>query len=274
MGYDVMMDGLDFEGRGYFACPREPSEAMKNSDDKHLWERWLNGFWRAADVGERDGLVWLAAQRRRMQDPVLQGMTRDLLGDAGSNELVLAISRKLYRDYCDIDLEITLDMCRVLRGWGRLDVVPVLLNVWYQFAEYEDALIIPIWISQLIEPAAGPLGDPQQWRSRGDYAQAVSARYQDRLAKFGRKEVFVLLGAEFGVNWLAERIARQVREPYFPSFLRQSFEASTGIDCSDFFEGGVLRATPTLHMMEAFLDSAATERYEHGKRYFFGHPIR
>jgi hypothetical protein len=269
----LMMDGLDFEGRGYFACPREPSEAMKNSVDKHQWERWLTGFWRAADGGDFDSLVWLAAQRRRMQDPVLQGMTRDLLGDAGSNELVLAIFHKLDRDFPDIDIELRLDMCRVLRGWGRLDVVPVLLNIWYQLADDEDALIIPIWISQLIEPAAGPLGDPQRWPSRNEYARAVCARYEDRLAKFGRKEVFVLLGAEFGVNWLAERIARQVREPYFPSFLRQSFEASTGIDCSDFFEGGVLRATPTLRLMESFLDSEATERYEHGKRYFFGHPI-
>jgi hypothetical protein len=51
------------------------------------------------------------------------------------------------------------------------------------------------------------------------------------------------------------------------------FEASTGIDCSDFYEGGNLQRLAALAVLEGFLDSRAAARFEIGTRYFFAHPI-
>lgn len=273
MESDLTMDGLDFEGRGYFACPREPTGAMNDSEDAYAWRRWLEVFWQAADKGDFSGLGRIAAMRRRVHDPAWQGVACHLVGDAAPDDVAEAIMRRMW-PYGPIgDAEYALDQCRVLRGWGRLDAVPVLLDTWRSLADWEDALIIPVWLSQLLESAPGPLGDPGRWASVDAYYDAVLARFEDRAAKFGGTGVHILLGARFGVNRIAERIRQQAREPYFSPFLRQSFEASTGIDCSDFYEGGVLQMMPTLRKMEAFLDSPATEKFEDGKRYFFGHQI-
>lgn len=55
---------------------------------------------------------------------------------------------------------------------------------------------------------------------------------------------------------------------------RMLFEASTGIDCSDFYDkNGGLQYLQAAAIIENFLESDAVDRFEPGLRYFFGHPI-
>lgn len=52
------------------------------------------------------------------------------------------------------------------------------------------------------------------------------------------------------------------------------FEASTGVDCSAFFDrDNTLQYLPATAIIETFLESDALERFQPGQRYFFGHPI-
>ena len=52
------------------------------------------------------------------------------------------------------------------------------------------------------------------------------------------------------------------------------FEASTGVDCSGFFDkDSTLQYLPATAIMETFLESDDLNRFQPGQRYFFGHPI-
>jgi hypothetical protein len=274
MESDLAFDGLDFEGRGYFGCPESPSEGMLASPHRDAWVDWLQTFRAASTRGDFTGIAALASMQKAITDPVWRGAAGDLIGDSGPDSVLAKILAEAASEATpDGNLDDALHLCRELRAWGRLDTVPILLRVWEAFLASRDAVIIPIFISDLIEYDTGPLSDPSVFPSAGTYREAVMARYQDRATKFGTTQVFVLQGARFGVNRLAERIIWQVHEAQFPVSLRRSFEASTGIECTDFYENGVERAMPIKRKMEAFLDSPATELYEDGKRYFFGRPL-
>ena len=56
-------------------------------------------------------------------------------------------------------------------------------------------------------------------------------------------------------------------------YLRQRFEASTGINCSDFYKQGDFQPLTAAARLEAWLESGAPDRFEPGERYFFGHKI-
>ncbi|NJK31974.1 MAG: hypothetical protein HC927_05885 [Deltaproteobacteria bacterium] len=56
-------------------------------------------------------------------------------------------------------------------------------------------------------------------------------------------------------------------------FFRRRFEASTGIDCSEFYSDGEFFPLVAAARLEAWIDSPEADRYEPGVRYFFGHRI-
>jgi len=77
---------------------------------------------------------------------------------------------------------------------------------------------------------------------------------------------------------LAERLAQRLRtsEAASERFYRGRliFEAGTGVDCSAFFnEEGRVNRLAAMAVIEGFLDSDAPDRFQPGRRYFFGHPI-
>lgn len=273
MEFDIAMEGLDFEGPGYSAWPEAPNQAMEVSPDREAWLACHGAFLAASRKGDFSLVAGLAPMRRSVADVAWQGVAGHLIADFGPEALLTALLGEVSTLDPAADFEYTLNLCRILRGWGRLDVVPALLGVWERLSKTGDAMILPVWISQLLEQHSGPLGDAMKFASVDAYRTAVQSRYQNRLDKFGSAEVFVLLGARFGVERLASRIIQQVREASFPDFLRHSFEASTGMDCTDFFDRGLVQTFVVKRKMEEFLDSPATERFEDGKRYFFGHRI-
>jgi hypothetical protein len=55
--------------------------------------------------------------------------------------------------------------------------------------------------------------------------------------------------------------------------LRRRLEASTGVDCSSFFENRGFRPLTAATMLETMLESGSLDRYVAGRRYFFGFPV-
>jgi hypothetical protein len=56
-------------------------------------------------------------------------------------------------------------------------------------------------------------------------------------------------------------------------WMRMFFEASTGIDSSDFYDNYRLQRLAAMAVLEDFFDSGDTTRFSIGTRYFFGYPI-
>jgi hypothetical protein len=55
--------------------------------------------------------------------------------------------------------------------------------------------------------------------------------------------------------------------------LRRRFEASTGIDCHDFYVEQGFQPLSAARIAEDFLNGPQAAKYEEGCRYFFGHLI-
>ena len=51
------------------------------------------------------------------------------------------------------------------------------------------------------------------------------------------------------------------------------FEASTGVDCSTFYQKTVLQRLAAMAIMEDFLESDTAAHFQVGTRYFFARPI-
>ena len=74
----------------------------------------------------------------------------------------------------------------------------------------------------------------------------------------------------------AEEFLAFTQGPYSGSrhpYLREKFEACTGIDCSDFYDDGDFQPLTAAARLEAWLESDQPNKYLPGERYFFGHRI-
>lgn len=268
MDEEFKEDGIEWDGRGYFGCPDLPPGVRPEDVEADPWLRWAHIFQalKAGDWGPAEALLDLY---RAAPTPIFEEVCYLLLGDAGSSAMLDRVARILEGTN---SLEVALDFSDAVRTRGLLADVPLLLGVHERFAE-SDAAMFAIHISALLEPRPGPLASPEDFASPAAYRAAVLARCADRADKFGTDRIPVLHGERFGVVRLAERILRALPERHFPMHLRRRFEASTGIDCSAFYRDGVVQPGDAARIVERFLDSHDSERYEDGARYFFGHRV-
>ncbi len=116
--------------------------------------------------------------------------------------------------------------------------------------------------------------------SNGVFHEIVMRRYYYLIEKFGTDQAIVWSSeprnicefAEYFLNAITSDRFKVSLSPLVVS-LRQKFEASTGIDCTDFFDNGRLRQIVAVGTLEKFIDGAESKRFQRDIRYFFGHPI-
>jgi hypothetical protein len=166
-----------------------------------------------------------------------------------------------------------LDYCSALHYRGKLADVPGILRAYERIAEFPDSDIVPVWLSNLLEPEDGVVSVQVRPDDLPDYLKTVSDRYNELAAELGTDQVIVFRGARFGVVPLAQYVLRRIQHPYVRDELRHRFEASTGIDCTGFYRNGDLRPLAAAVILEDFLASPAADAFEPGVRYFFGHRI-
>jgi hypothetical protein len=264
--------GIDWEGDGYFAVPI-PRKDPAFAKDRYTrgWLCWEDTL-RKAQRGDFSTVLDLLELHRAPQGWVLGQSCAYLMGDAGRPPL--------YRQLADtalngpVDYVARIECCDALAAWGSLTAVPTLLTTYLSIhKDFNDADIIPVLLSELLESEPGPLSVPEACASDSAYRDLVMGRLQELTDKLGTQEIIVLRGEPFGVVRLARLLLGAIREPVFPLDLRRKFEASTGVDCSPFFQNGILQRLTAAAIVEGFLESPAVDRFEPGVRYFFGHRI-
>jgi hypothetical protein len=194
------------------------------------------------------------------------------LGDAGDAACFEAVKAALAAGSEDklVDWRMKVDFCCVLATWGRLSVVPILLDTYFLVQNIDDAEIIPVCISRLIE---GQIADPAGADTEERYRVDVMNRYQELVEQFGADDVLVFHGGVYSVIALAKHLLSELKKGRFVGDLRLRFEASTGIDCSRFYAGGIVQTAAATALVEQFLASPDARKYEEGVRYFFGRPL-
>lgn len=265
-----MQQCLNWEGRGYFGCPSSPEKFDRHTDVlAQPWLHWQTAFDRARQ-GDFRLIPQLLSAYERSPGPLFSFACCTLLGDAGPNRCFTAAIQELEKSE---DFEKELSFCDMLATRGRLADVLVLLRVYERVASIADSDFLCRNLSDMLEPVHGVLRDPSRSGSFKRYRARVMSRYNRLVDRLGSDQFLVFKGGQFGVERLARGILKYVRQQLFDSVWRRKFEASTGIDCSAFYENGILQPLSCATLVEEFLESPQAGQYEDGVRYFFGHRI-
>lgn len=285
----LVQDQLDFGRFGYFTRAIERADLDGRSEEEAAEWRLLERVIERCKRGSFDEVERLLPLFLHSPRWPIKGVAARVLGHAGSaahfEELRAALAAIPVWELERIDVpvrETFLEACRALMAWGRLDVVPVLLDIYLtlQLRGAAELAIIPLLLGELLVDEKGSilsLGPPEV--PLEEYCDLVLAEHRRVVARVGSDQAIVYRGQLRSVRDLAERMKGRML-PYAGvqlRTLRQIFEPATGMDCSAIFAG---RSRPTVVSMEAaneladrFLASTAAADYAPGVRTFFGHRV-
>lgn len=261
---------LNWEAAGYHGFPVAPGQGgYASAEEAAAWSGFelvlanakrgdFSGIKRLLTI--YDGADWM-----------LSGACSELMGDIGSRqffeELRPAVTSILDPTY-------SVDLGRSLAIWGHLSAVPTLLETLAKIAEFDDAPALVQMLSVLLEPEPGELGDFDGLHDIAAYSTKVRRQVDVVASRLGSVDRIVMFGDLFAVDKLVDVMRRRLTERgRFDPYLRHKFEATTGVDCSGFYEDEVLQPLQALAIIEEFEDRGGANAFEAGRRYFFGHLV-
>lgn len=172
---------------------------------------------------------------------------------------------------------------RAFENWGRIDVVPFLLEIYLQLhGGLFELGYIPLTISNLLASNEDSLiWDEPPTRHLENYLNLVMNEYDAVVERIGSDKEIVWNGKLRSIPTIARRIRSLGHEQpraYWRGRLRKlrsMFEPATGIDCSEMFDDDE-RALPlqAASIAESFFEGTACQSYIDGVRTFFGHRVR
>ena len=249
MDSEFQMNGINWTAKGYFGVPPPPDAKQPASLLRTIRGNCGRLRCHRAKQGDFALLPNLISLCKQVEDPVLAQSASYLLGDAGTAGCFSIMEQEL--DSIEY-VGTILDCVKRLHFRGKLANVPLILRAYERIATDSDADVVPVWLSNLLEPEDGVLSESIQFEDLEDYLDAVRARYKQVTDELGTDQVFVYRGEVFGVQRLARYILRRVKQPFVRSELRHRFEAATGIDCSPFYKRGNCSPSPPPHWLKNF----------------------
>ncbi|WP_164007168.1 hypothetical protein [Pyxidicoccus trucidator] len=174
--------------------------------------------------------------------------------------------------------ELVLLYCRTFALWGRLDVVPVLMDQYLtlRLKRTPEISSLPLLMAGLlVDDENSMLAHEPPDDLLEDYLNLVMSQYEAVVSAQGSDKVIIFRGGLSSVRAVAERM-RHLTTAYQSSelaTLRERFEPATGIDCSEVFSGKSVVPLAAAAIAESFLASKECRKFEPGSRYFFGHLI-
>lgn len=279
----LLDDGLNIRSRGYFlrAIPRD--EPRLNGSPEA--SRWFELQDRLAQLRNGDFSANRALLRcvRESNDWSLKTVALHILGDTGTEECFRELRAEIesLRKFDIINVEareLILLACRAFAAWGRLDVVPVLMDQYLtlRIKGTPEIALLPLLMADLLADDENTMlaHEPPEEHLE-DYLNLVMSEYEALVGSLGSDKVLVFRGAPQSVRGLAERMRRLTTRYVSVELvaLRRRFEPATGLDCSEIFADDTVHPLAAAAIAEEFLDSDAAARFEDGVRYFFGRRI-
>ncbi len=260
---------VNWEGADYHGFPIPPGQHYDSQEEAAGWSEFELVL-AAAKHGDFSGVKRLLT----IYDDagwLLGSACAGLMGEIGNrhffDELRPIVTSILEPNY-------SVDLGRSLAMWGHLSVVPTLLDTLAKIAMFDDATGLLEMLSVMLEPEPGELGDFDGLKDIEAYSIKVSRQVDVIASRLGRVDAIVMFGDLFSVDKLVDVIRKRLTDRVlFDPYLRHKFEATTGVDCSGFYENEILQPLQALAILEEFEDRGGAKRYEPGRRYFFGHPV-
>ena len=255
---------------GYFvrSTTPPPSAALTIHRD---WP-WLSlhTCLRAAMSGNRTPLEGLSALIGKDNEPMFQRAAIDLIADA-ADDCVLDPWRETIRRGASPDL--TYSLCWGLLRRSMLCDVPLVLEAYRRNANNPKYAHLESRLNQMFAFQAVRHG-PHQPIGCQACCEKTTICYQALSQRLGREDVPIFRGGLFGVIALAREIIDLKYGPELTVDLRQRFEASTGINCSDWETSEGFDPQMAAASAQKFLESRESVAYRPGQLYFFGRPIQ
>ena len=235
MNSDLSAAIIDWEAAGYYGFPQEAAQKRVSlSRFPESYRRWIVVFQQATQ-GEFELLPSLIEEyKQSSQDYIIEHLCATLLGDAGTSFCLKQITDNIIEEKTR-RYELIIDFCDALFERGRLADIPLMLAAYEKYSSIDEVGIIPCFISELLEYPVGDLTDPSNYASVTEYHNAVLGRQRKLVDYFGDDQVLIFGGKRFGVVPFAEMLIERFHHPHVQTFWRRKFEASTGINCTDFY---------------------------------------
>lgn len=269
-------DRLDWKSLGYSTLPTSVEDTeFRNDREFALWCR-LQEVLEQAKLGDFSHVNELLELHHQASDAVYQSRCIRVLGDVGTRACFTKAIEELDRGTCLGPWDVV-NYCNSLYTWGALSTVPVILNQYERAGVSSTTEMLPLYLSLILENDEwGPLSEEPEKTGMANYRHLVMTRYTELKNRFGGDDVLIVNAEPYGVVSFAKLILRFVSGNFDHSLaahLRRRFEASTGINSSDFFKGRKFQPLVAAAIVEEFLESPQAQKYEEGVRYFFGHRI-
>lgn len=151
---DFIENGLGTLQYGYFAAKSVPKWTLRDDTDWAGWETLMHSVERLKG-GDFEALDDAWDVYLRTPDPLVQDACQILFGNAGTFSLYQKMRAELERSREEDPplhyLGKSIDFCNAFTRWGRLDVVPVLLDTYLSLilkGIRHDIDIIPVLIDE------------------------------------------------------------------------------------------------------------------------------
>jgi hypothetical protein len=165
----------------------------------------------------------------------------------------------------------------VFARWGRLDVIPVMLDLYLtlRLRNAPDIEMLPVLMARLIAEHDSMIAHEPPEDMLEDYLNLVMNRHEQVVSLLGSDKMYAFRGEQRSVKRLSERMLDPAIA--YPSVelpeLRELFESATGFDCSAIFAGKGASTLAAAALVESLIDSGKLAPFDPGVRYFFGSPV-
>lgn len=261
---------LDWKGKGYFGC-QKLSEKFPTSPQKKPWYSVLIAIYEAKHGSFYNTSKLLEIAGKGIS-PTLDEVCTLIFGDIGTDECFQELIKRIQSNE---DYEFTLQACDSLSARGRLCDISILLDALEANEDIEDAEIIPTYIREMLDPGDYSFSTDPETDGLKSYRKSVEDHVAMLCDHFGSDEVYIWRGDIFSIervaHWIIDWAPKNII--YFPTDVRRRLEATSGIDCSQFYHEGKFQLLAAMALAEKILDSHLIEDLKPGDRYFFGHQI-
>lgn len=278
-------EGLDLNRFAYFTRPLAATPSSRTPETADIYWIQLEALINRLKSGDFSAAEDILRLCRETADWRVKFAATRVLGHAGTIDCFKRMREEIeqhpLRKQERIDVPsrtLVLTYCRTFALWGRLDVVPVLMDQYLtlRLQQTPEISSLPILMAELlVDDRKSMIAHEPPEDSLDDYLNLVMNQYDAVTAKHGSEKAFVYRGEIYSVRAIAERMRHLTTR--YPTAeltrLRERFEPATGIDCSVIFSGERASTLAAATIAESFLESDEGKKFEPGKRYFFGHPI-
>lgn len=281
----IVQGGINFRKFGYFTRPITVGDLEKLSPDEAGEWSQLEQVIEACKAGRFGEVGQLLPLFLKSRHWAIARTAARVLGHAGSaahlQQLRSALDALSVREMARVEVathDTFLEACRAFAAWGRLDVVPELLDLYLtlRFKGTYELQMLPIWMSKLLEDEHEPeVSQEPAEHELNEYFLRVLRRYEATVDRLGSDQKIVYRGHLRSAQDLAKRMKcrRLPTAQVELSGLREIFEPMTGVDCSEIFAAGDGAPAAADALAEQFLASSSASSFEPGVRTFFGHRV-